>query len=238
MDNQQQIKFEDIKIKIKKYIYAIMVFLISLTMMIVAPMFNSNTGELTLELPTSKRGWLVFLSTRAILSGLNTMIFVCFAKQGDLNTVNHPNRLKADEILGKCDIKVDKPLSPTQYQIKQYGTKGVTVCLSTFAALVALPELVEYDWRQALTYFLTIVIAVVFGIMTMMNNEAYWSVEYLKYAQYVEREIKEAKTSQNGDVENIPIVSSSESNDNSVANICDKECITPNKDSQDKQNTI
>ena len=73
------------------------------------------------------------------------LIFACFVHQGELNCAENPNKIEADKILNKCEVKVEKPRSPKAFRAKQYGGKGGTMMIMSFVALVALPPILMYD---------------------------------------------------------------------------------------------
>ena len=179
-----------IKLNIKKYIYFVLVFVISMTVLIVAPMWQNDLSGFHLELPNSKSGWLAYIVLRSVVSLLNMLIFACFVHQGELNCAENPNKIEADKILNKCEVKVEKPRSPKAFRAKQYGGKGGTMMIMSFVALVALPPILMYDWKAAISYVFTIIMSIVFGIYQMMVTEAYWGDEYLRYAKMVEESIK------------------------------------------------
>ena len=179
-----------LKLNIKKYIYFLLVFVISMTVLIVAPMWQNDLSGFHLKLPNSKSGWLAYIVLRTVVSLLNMLIFACFVHQGELNCAENPNKLEADKILNKCKVKVEKPRSPNAFRAKQYGGKGSSMMIMSFIALVALPPILFYDWKAAISYIFTIIMSIVFGIYQMMVTEAYWGDEYLRYAKMVEESIK------------------------------------------------
>ena len=83
-----------LKLNIKKYIYFLLVFVISMTVLIVAPMWQNDLSGFHLKLPNSKSGWLAYIVLRTVVSLLNMLIFACFVHQGELNCAENPNKLE------------------------------------------------------------------------------------------------------------------------------------------------
>lgn len=188
----------NMKMIFRKYFYYLLVFSLSLIVMVIFPMLNPELDSPSLDIPETVSGWIMYITSKTIVSGINVAIFACFVQQGELNSINNENYKKAKEILNKCSNKEYTPISPKKFLLKQYGGKGSSILIVSFVSMVALPPLVVYDWKQAITYLLTIITSVIFGLYQMKVVEAYWCGEYLEYAEMMKKkEISEVNNNDN-----------------------------------------
>lgn len=172
-----------ITIKLRQYLYYCLIAISSFVALVFLPMLGTDI-DAGWNLPKDTKGWVVFITIRAIVSFLNVFIFASFINQGKLNVSDNENYKKAQQLLAKVKNKEYIPRSPRKFNAKEYGQKGVTVFLSTAASLVALTQaILSYDWVALLTYALTVTGSIVFGIFEMKKVEVYWTVEYLEYAE-------------------------------------------------------
>lgn len=167
----------------------IIIAVVSLFALFFIPMLGSSIG-LAWNLPNTVVGWVVYVSSKLLVAGLNLIIFHCFILQAKVNSKDHPNFLKALEILSSVEDKKElQPRSPSQYFAGVYGKKGTTIFITTVLAAVGLTQAVlTFDWVSMLTYLFTILMGVIFGVLQMNQTEIYWQEEYLRYAKEVERE--------------------------------------------------
>lgn len=180
----------DIKLtdRLKQWTYYIIIGIVSLIALVFLPMLGSTVG-LNWALPNTTVGWVVWIATKLIIAILNVLIFHCFMEQAKVNVADDPNFKEANEILVKIDLKEDKPLSPKQWNAQQYGKKGVGIFTSTALSTLALTQaILSFDWVSFLTYLFTIAMGLVWGVLQMKTAEAYWTIEYWKYAKLVEKE--------------------------------------------------
>lgn len=177
--------------KIKHYIYYVLIGILSFLSLAFLPLIGGSSTVVGWDFPTSTAGWSVWVASRIAVSVLNILIFHCFIRQGDLNTKDNPDRLKAEEILNKHDKQRTKiPLSPEKFFAREYGKKIPTVFLMSVVSLIAFgPMLLVFDFAVFLSYLFTVIMAIVFGILEMKKVEGYFTFDLLKYAYYVE-EIK------------------------------------------------
>lgn len=170
----------------------IIIGVVSLVSLFFLPMLGSTLG-LAWTLPDTTVGWIVYVVSKLLVAALNIIIFHCFILQAKVNSKDNPNYKEALEILRRVDNKKElAPRSPTQYFAGVYGKKGTTIFLSTIIAAVGLTQAVlTFDWTVMLTYFFTILMGVIFGILQMNQTETYWTEEYLSYARSIELKAKE-----------------------------------------------
>lgn len=169
-------------------IYPIVIFIASVLVLVFVPMVGS-TGEAGSAIPTDPDEAFLYWVLKGLTAALNMTIFAAFRRQAKVKSKESEGFKEAERILGKVKPKKAKYVSPAQFGLKQWGTKGVTLLLSTAVTSVALTNIViNYDWVSAIGCAVTILIAVLFGLMTLASEEYYWQVEYLKYAKSVEGE--------------------------------------------------
>ena len=174
---------EQLRLGYKMYLYYGLVFLLSLCMLIFLPMLGS-TGDLGYNLPQTTIGWIVFVVTKTVVAIINLLIFHCFICQAKLNIKDDPRFIEANEILGKLRREV-LPRSPSRFFAKEYGVKGTTTFLFSALSVIALTNAILcFDWIAFLTYVLTLIMGIIFGVLEMKKVELFWTEEYLAYAHY------------------------------------------------------
>lgn len=187
--------------KIKQWMYYFIIGVISLISLIFLPMLGSTVG-LGWNIPNTTVGWIVWISTKIIVSIINVLIFHSFMQQGKLNVKNHPRYIEAQDILRGIKLKNYIPRSPKEWNRKQYGVKGITIFIWTALATVALSQaILSYDWVTMLTYLFTIILGLIFGVLQMKVAEEYWTEEFWKYAKMIEEEYNSGRVLKN-DIKN------------------------------------
>lgn len=172
-----------IKIKLRQNLYYCLIAASSFIALVFLPMLGTNM-EAGWNLPHTRNGWVVFVTLRTIVSFLNVFIFAGFVNQGKLNVTDHPNYIKANQLMSKVENKEYIPRSPKKFNTKEYGQKGVMVFITTAASIVALTQaILSYDWEALLIYTITVIGSIIFGIFEMKKVEIYWTMEYLEYAE-------------------------------------------------------
>lgn len=180
---------EDMKEKLHAYTYYILIFVLSVIALTFLPTIGSD-GELALKLPVTAAGWTLYVFTKLAGSLLNLLIFWCFNEQGRSNVRNHPNYIRANEILMKITNKIRLPRSPRKWLSQQYGRKGTLIVVSSILGMFCIANAVlKWDWAALCSYAVTITMGIVFGIIQMHKAEVYWTTEYLSYAQMKEEEV-------------------------------------------------
>lgn len=174
---------EDLKEKLKLYVYYIIIGVVSLIALVILPLMNSTIG-LEANFPDSKVGWTVWITCKLIIATINILIFHSFVQQARINSLENENYKKANIILNKHrNARKREPRSPRAYFGSTYGKKGTTIFFTTGLALVAFSQaILNYHWEDLIIYSFTIIMGIIFGIMTMLKVELYWQQEYLEYA--------------------------------------------------------
>lgn len=69
-----------------------------------------------------------------------------------------------------------------------YSKKIICIIIATITSSVTLTSLIlSFDWLTLLSCLVSIIITLCVSWITMLNNEVYWTEEYLLYAEMVEK---------------------------------------------------
>lgn len=191
------IRFARGKDKLTKWamrnIYPIVIFIASVLVLVVVPMIGTQADG-GLAIPTDPQEAFLYWTVKGLNAALNLTIFAAFRKHAKTKAKDSEGFKEAERILGKARQKKERYVSPMEFSAKQWGTKGITLLLSTALTSVALTNLViYYDWVTAIACAVSIAIAIIFGLMTLASEEYYWEVEYLKYAKSIEGDTNGSK---------------------------------------------
>lgn len=174
--------------KVRQWLYYVLIGTISFIALVFFPMLGSTIG-LAWMLPTTIPGWCVWVGTKVLVSIVNVLVFHCFILQGKLNIKDDPKFKEANEILQRVKVKKYIPRSPSKFLAQQYSGKGVSLFLMTAMSLIAFSQaILTFDWVAMLTYLMTVVMGIIFGIIEMKSVEVYWTEEYYDYAKRIEAE--------------------------------------------------
>lgn len=164
--------------------YYVLIAVVSLIALIFLPMVGSEL-PLALMLPNTFAGWFVYVSTKLLVAAVNMMLFYCFMEQGRTNVKNHWHHVIANELLHRIRKLAAIPRSPEVWQRGEYKYKGTTIVITTLLSAIALGQaILSFDWVMFLTYFITLLMGLVFGLLQMKKAECYWAEEYYDYALY------------------------------------------------------
>lgn len=172
--------------KWQQYQYYVIIGIVSLVALLFLPMVGSEVG-LAFVLPNTPAGWVVYISSKLLVAALNVIIFHCFILQAKINIKDNENYLAALEYLNKIDSgSYHNPRSPEAYFREVYGKKGIAIFTTTVLAAVGLTQAVlTFNWVSMLTYFFTILMGLIFGILQMNQTEVFWTEEFYQYAKQV-----------------------------------------------------
>lgn len=173
------------KFEYKKYIYYGLVGVISLIMLVFMPMIGSS-AEIRFDFPNTVAGWFIYIVTKLLIAILNILIFHCFMQQAKLNVKDDENFKEANKILGRYKNNLVIPRSPEYWSKKQYSLKVVVLFVFSALSTIALSNaILTYDYMSLMTYALTLLMGLIFGILQMKSAEVYWTTEYYYYAIYI-----------------------------------------------------
>lgn len=177
--------------KWKQWQYYIIIGIISLVALFFLPMIGSEAG-LAWKVPTTVAGWVVYVVSKLLVATINILIFHCFILQAKVNVQDNSKYIEAVKILDsqKTD-SAENYRSPSEYFKSTYGKKGATIFTTSALSAVGLTQAVlTFDWISMLTYFFTILMGVIFGVLQMNQTEIYWTSEYWRYAQRIQDKTK------------------------------------------------
>lgn len=197
---------ENIKEKLKQYLYYVLIAILSLCSLIVFPIVGAGVFDVDLKtlFPSTTLGWILWIIVRILIIALNLIIFSNFIQQSKVNIKDDKNFIEANKILGIIKSKEYKPRNAKEFLNHQYSTKGVGLSIGTMASLFTIGSAaINYDYMLLLATAFTIILSIVFGIMTMKKCEIYYTGEYLDNAKWQEEQqkINNNEKVEKGDIE-------------------------------------
>lgn len=202
---------ETMKDKIQEKINFIIIGLVTVVGMGIIPFLTQcmnyeNEEEFVKNaFPTNTFGWIAWAILRGMIILINMMLFVAFVNQGKLNVKNEKEFVEANTKWTEVQVykgrktgkKSKMYLTPSQHYATIYFKKGLFVSLATFASLFTITYLVLYwDFVTFLSITITIVLCIVFGILTMLKEQAYWTNDFpiradIEYRKMIEEKKEE-----------------------------------------------
>lgn len=181
---------QNLKEKFSLNFYYCLIFLLSLLVMTVAPMFtpsaNTDLG-ISAIFPHSVIGWAIYVCTKLFVGVVNLLLFHCFVKQAKLNIKDNEKYIAACKIYEMYHPKEYNPRGPKQYFGQLYRKKGIMIFLTSMLSAVVLTNaILSFDVTAFVTYTMTIVMGLIFGILKMKEVEAYWTGEFYDAAMQLQ----------------------------------------------------
>lgn len=184
----------ELKQKINLNFYYCLIFILSLLVLFVAPMFSPNVNSdaaLGFDVPKTPVGWAIYIVTKLFVASVNLLLFHCFVKQARLNVRDNENYKKACEILRRYLPEKYHPRSEREYFTQLYRKKGILIFFTSILSAVVLTNAVmAFDLTAFVTYVITILMGLILGILKMKDVETYWTVEFYDYAVEYEKEME------------------------------------------------
>lgn len=164
--------------------YYVLIGIVSIMSLTILPMIGSEL-PLSLLLPQTFAGWVVYIVTKLLVASVNMLLFYCFMEQGKTNVKHHWHHVLANEILHRLKKINIVPRSPEIWKKGEYQYKGTTIAITTILSAIALGQaILSFDWIAFISYFFTLFMGLVFGLLQMKKSECYWAEEYYDYALY------------------------------------------------------
>lgn len=182
---------KEIRKTINDSAYFIIIGLISLLVIFIPPLFmGCLSSDVGLAFPKTTEAWILYIILNGSTAIANISLLVLFKLQAKKNARNNENFKQANEILnrlaGKKEVFI--PRSPARMDLGDYTKKIIAIIVSTLTASITLTSLIlSFDWMTLLSCLVSIIITLCISWITMINNEIYWTEEYLLYAQMVEK---------------------------------------------------
>ena len=175
----------------KNYGIIIVLTLITVT---VFPLLGTQLG-MEANYPDTVAGWIVWSVIKIALCVDNIFIFQAFVDQAELNVQYEPRYLEAREIVRKYRIGKYTPMSPEERRKKMFSKKIIITVLTSLISIALTEAILKYNLADLIAYTISMLMAVVFGILSMADQEKYWVEEFYDYAITIKEE-EEAKIKQ------------------------------------------
>ena len=181
---------QNLREKFSLNFYYCLIFLLSLLVMTVAPMFtpsaNTDLG-ISAIFPHSVIGWAIYVCTKVFVAVVNLLLFHCFVKQAKLNIKDNEKYIAACKIYEMYHPKEYNPRGPKQYFGQLYRKKGIMIFLTSMLSAVVLTNaILSFDVTAFITYSMTIAMGIIFGVLKMKEVEAYWTGEFYDAAMLLQ----------------------------------------------------
>lgn len=172
------------KEKIKQYGNYFIILILSLISIFFLPMLGTSI-DLAFVLPSTPAGWLVWIVTKLAVVAINMLLFDQFIRQGKLNIKNNKKFLMADRFFNQLQEEEEEKIpTPAEFFSKMYRTRGSKVILGSALSAIAFSNaLLTFDWVSMLTYLFTVIGGCVYGWMSMLKTEDYWTDTYFRLAK-------------------------------------------------------
>lgn len=185
---------QNLKEKFSLNFYYCLIFLLSLLVMTVAPMFtpsaNTDIG-ISAIFPHSIIGWAIYVCTKVFVAVVNLLLFHCFVKQAKLNIKDNEKYIAACKIYEMYHPKEYSPRGPKQYFGQLYRKKGIMIFLTSMLSAVVLTNaILSFDVTAFITYSMTIAMGIIFGVLKMKEVETYWTGEFYDAAMLLQSKYK------------------------------------------------
>lgn len=178
----------------------IIIGLVSLLAIVIPPLINGClNSDIALSFPQNLEGWILWGLLNGGMAAGNISLLVLFKIQAKKDVKDHPNFIKANEILNKLVGKKDVfiPRSPSKMNLQDYIHKVIAILVSTITSSIVLTSIIlSFDWLTLLSCILSVLIALCVSWITMLNNEEYWIHEYILYAELKAKELSAAEKSE------------------------------------------
>ena len=160
--------------------------ILSVAVLVFFPLIGSDL-PLSVSLPDTAIGWIVYIFTKLAVAAINICIFHGFMEQGLQNVSTYWKKCMADEILHRIRQLQDRiPMSPEEWLRKEYTTKGISITITSVLSCIVLSQVIlSFDLTVFISYLLTLLIGLVAGVLQLYKAETYWSLDYYDYAIYV-----------------------------------------------------
>lgn len=186
---------KEIRKTINDSAYFIIIGLISLLAVFIPPLFmGCLSSDIGLAFPKTLEGWILYIIMNASTAIANISLLILFKLQAKKNARKDPNYIRANEILNRLagTKEIWIPRSPAKMNAGDYTKKIIAIVISTFTASITLTSLIlSFDWMTLLSCLVSIIITLCISWITMINNEIYWTEEYILYAEMTEKKQEE-----------------------------------------------
>ena len=174
----------------KNYGIIIVLTLITVTLF---PLLGTSVG-MTPNYPNTVIGWVVWTVIKIALCVDNIFIFQAFIDQAELNVQDEERYIQAREIVRQYRVGKYNPMSPEERRKKMFSKKIIITVLTSLISVALTEALLKYNFADLIAYSLSMIMALVFGVLNMADQEKYWIEEFYDYAINIKEEaIKKEK---------------------------------------------
>lgn len=182
---------------LNKNAFYIVIAISSLLLMFITPLVaGSIQGDVSIYYPKTVSGWILWSMTNGAAAFGNVSILVLFKLQAKRNCRDDENFKRANQILGEMAKEHEEyiPRSPAKMNAREYASKGTMIALSTLSSFILVSSVViSFDPVTLLSAVISTTIAVSVGWVTMINNEEYWTTEFVLYAEWLKKKKEQEK---------------------------------------------
>lgn len=168
----------------KNYGIIIVLTLITVT---IFPLLGTSVG-MTPNYPNTIAGWIVWAVIKIALCVDNIFIFQAFVDQAELNVQDEPRYQEARDIVRKYRIGKYSPMSPEDRRKKMFSKKIIITVLTSLISVALTEAILRYNFADLIAYTISMIMAVVFGVLNMADQEKYWIEEFYDYAMTIKEE--------------------------------------------------
>lgn len=168
----------------KNYGIIIVLTLITVTLF---PLLGTSVG-MTPKYPNTVIGWVVWAVIKIALCVDNIFIFQAFIDQAEINVQDEERYIEARDIVRQYRIGKYVPMSPEDRRKKMFSKKIIITVLTSMISVALTEALLHYDFADLISYSIAMIMAVVFGVLNMADQEKYWIEEFYDYAQLIKEE--------------------------------------------------
>ena len=181
----------------KNYGIIIVLTIVTVTLF---PLLGTSVG-MEARYPNTVIGWIVWSVIKIALCVDNIFIFQAFIDQAELNVQYEPRYIEAREIVRKYRIGKYNPMSPEQRKQKMLSKKVVITVLTSLISVALTEALLKYNFSDLIAYTLSMLMAIVFGILNMADQEKYWVEEFYDYAITIKDEEEKKEKQKQAEIE-------------------------------------
>ena len=173
---------------LNEYRNYVIIGILSIVAVFFLPMLGTSVG-LEFRIPDSTAGWIVYIITKLCIVGINLLIFDQFMKRAKINVKDNEYFKMAEKILLEDDSSEEEILPADIYIKKMYRNKMTTTVIFTVLGVFGFTNaILTFDWVSMLSYTFTIVMALVFGWISMSEAEVIWIEKHYKYAMKIKND--------------------------------------------------
>ena len=178
--------------KFRLYKNYALISVVSIVCLLFFPFVSSEVG-MGIVLPDTFAGWMVYVVSKMTVAAVNMLLLYCFVDQGKFNIREDKRYLDALALLGKISPENRaKPISPAQHYRRVFGMKGTTLFITSLVGSFALTQaILAFDVITFITYLITLLTGIVFGIIQMGAEEVFWTESFPYYVRCLVEEEEE-----------------------------------------------